>query len=125
MGRVSDYHVRFRHIGHHPPLGNRPLLLTDPPFNMRVAFLIFEFVADILFGHLQFFEVAPQLIKNVKRHHRRQSEHHQKTAVEDHLQRIGQRVERLLGHQMQHRRPVVPQVQPGYPADQRGFEYPF
>lgn len=63
MGRVSDYHVRFRHIGHHPPLGNRPLLLTDPPFNMRVAFLIFEFVADILFGHLQLFEVAPQLIK--------------------------------------------------------------
>lgn len=105
--------------------GDRPLLLTNASLDVRVPFLVFELVANILLGHLQLLEVTPQLIKHVERHHRRQPQHHQKTAEQDHLQRVAQRIERLLGHQMQHRRPVVPQIEAGHPTDQRRFQDPF
>ena len=108
--RVGDNHVGLRHIGHHPAAGHRTLLLADTPFNVRVTFLTFMFVADVLLAHAQFLQVAPDLPEHVERHHRRQPEDHHQPAKCHHAQRFAERGNGRLGNQSQHFRPLMPQV---------------
>ncbi|CSS82854.1 Uncharacterised protein [Shigella sonnei] len=80
MGRVIDNDISFRHIGHHPTPCSSSLHLTDPPFNMRVTFALFELITNILPRHTQLFQVAEDLEKDVKSHHWNDTKHHQQCA---------------------------------------------
>ena len=98
VGRVIDNDIRFRHIGHHPTPCSRSLHLTDPPFNMGVAFALFELITNILPRHSQLFQVAEDLEKDVKSHHRNNTKYHQQRAQPYQIHRITHGGNRRLGH---------------------------
>ncbi|MOA09869.1 hypothetical protein D3C78_1297290 [compost metagenome] len=77
MRRVGDDDVSLRHIFHHATARGGALHLTDTSFNMRIAFHLFIFVAQILAGHTQFFDMAVDLEEHIKSNHRDDTEHHQ------------------------------------------------
>ncbi len=125
MRRVGYDNVCFRDVGHHAAAGSGTLLLADAPFNVRIAFLIFEFIADVLPGHTQFFDMAVDLPENVKPDHRYQTQHDQHTAQGDEVKGVAQGSNGRLANQPQHFRPVVHQKPRGHRPYQRRLQHRF
>ena len=62
MRRVDDNHIGARDGIHHAVAGTFHAHLTDTRFDQRVAFHLFVFVFDFLFGHAQFLQMLIFLI---------------------------------------------------------------
>ena len=67
MGRVSDDHVRPRHLLHHSGLGHLALQLLDPPLDLGIALCLFVLFLDLLLAHAHLLFIVPPLVDKIHR----------------------------------------------------------
>ena len=70
--RVSDNHICLWHLLHHTGLGHPALHFFDLSLDLGIAFHLFVFLFDLLFGHAQLPLIVPPLVKHVRagQHHK-------------------------------------------------------